>query len=48
MKIAGGQIQEGIVIGNTFDKYGSKNQIVRLIMSGFDASLNELIAQGSA
>ena len=43
MKIAGGQIQEGIVIGNTYDKYGSQNPIVRLIMNGFDAALDGLV-----
>jgi len=29
MKIAGGMAEEGIVVGNTYDKYGSKNPIVR-------------------
>ena len=43
MKIAGGQIQEGIVIGNTYDKYGSQNPIVRLLMNGFNAALNGLV-----
>jgi 2-polyprenyl-3-methyl-5-hydroxy-6-metoxy-1,4-benzoquinol methylase len=43
MKIAGGQIQDGIVIGNTYDKYGSQNPIVRLMMSRFDAALNGLV-----
>jgi len=43
MKVAGGVIQEGIVIGNTYDKYGSQNPIVRFIMSRFDAALNDLV-----
>jgi len=43
MKIAGGQTQDGVVIGNTYDKYGSKNPIVQLIMNGFDSALNSLV-----
>jgi 2-polyprenyl-3-methyl-5-hydroxy-6-metoxy-1,4-benzoquinol methylase len=30
--------------GNTFDKYGSANQLVRRLMSGFDSALSELFA----
>ena len=30
--------------GNIFDKYGSKNPVVRRLMSGFDAALSELLA----
>jgi len=45
MKIAGGIAEEGIVIGNTYDKYGSKNPIVRRIMAGFSGALSSLVAQ---
>jgi len=45
MKIAGGISEEGIVVGNTYDKYGSKNPIVRRIMAGFTGSLSSLVAQ---
>jgi len=41
--IAGGQKEDGIFVGNTFDKYGSRNPIVRLMMQGYENSLNELI-----
>jgi 2-polyprenyl-3-methyl-5-hydroxy-6-metoxy-1,4-benzoquinol methylase len=44
MKIAGGQTEEGIVIGNTYDKYGSKNPIVTYLVKNFDAALNDLVS----
>jgi 2-polyprenyl-3-methyl-5-hydroxy-6-metoxy-1,4-benzoquinol methylase len=31
--------------GNTFDKYGSTNPVVRRLMSGFESSLDELFEQ---
>jgi 2-polyprenyl-3-methyl-5-hydroxy-6-metoxy-1,4-benzoquinol methylase len=33
----------GIVTGNTYDKYGSRNPVVRRLMSGFERSLDELL-----
>jgi ubiquinone/menaquinone biosynthesis C-methylase UbiE len=33
---------EGTVTGNTFDKYGSNNPVVRRLMAGFERSLAEL------
>jgi SAM-dependent methyltransferase len=36
---------EGTVTGNTFDKYGSTNPVVRRLMSGFERTLDELFAQ---
>jgi 2-polyprenyl-3-methyl-5-hydroxy-6-metoxy-1,4-benzoquinol methylase len=36
---------EGTVTGNTYDKYGSTNPVVRRLMSGFERSLDELFAQ---
>lgn len=47
MKIAGGQKEDGIVVGNTYDKYGSRNPIVRRIMQGFDDSLSGLIRKAA-
>jgi len=47
MKIAGGIAEEGVVIGNTYDKYGSKNPIVRRIMTGFSGSLCSLVAKAN-
>ena len=36
---------EGTVTGNTYDKYGSTNPVVRRLMAGFEASLADLFAQ---
>ena len=35
--------EDGIVTGNTYDKYGSSNPLVRRMMSGFERSLDELL-----
>jgi 2-polyprenyl-3-methyl-5-hydroxy-6-metoxy-1,4-benzoquinol methylase len=34
---------DGIVTGNTYDKYGSSNPIVRRLMEGFQRTLEELV-----
>jgi 2-polyprenyl-3-methyl-5-hydroxy-6-metoxy-1,4-benzoquinol methylase len=34
--------EEGIITGNTYDKYGSSNPLVRRMMSGFQSTLQEL------
>lgn len=47
MQIAGGKLDNGIAIGNTFDKYGSQNPIVKAIMNGFDTTLNRLVRQSA-
>ncbi|MGI8622282.1 MAG: class I SAM-dependent methyltransferase [Solirubrobacteraceae bacterium] len=36
---------EGTVTGNTYDKYGSTNPVVRRLMAGFEASLEELFVR---
>ena len=36
---------EGTVTGNTYDKYGSTNPVVRRLMAGFERTLAELLAQ---
>jgi 2-polyprenyl-3-methyl-5-hydroxy-6-metoxy-1,4-benzoquinol methylase len=36
---------EGTVTGNTYDKYGSTNPVVRRLMAGFARSLEELFAR---
>ena len=35
---------DGVVTGNTYDKYGSGNPVVRRLMRGFQRSLDELFA----
>jgi 2-polyprenyl-3-methyl-5-hydroxy-6-metoxy-1,4-benzoquinol methylase len=37
--------REGTVTGNTYDKYGSTNPVVRRLMAGFEASLDELFTR---
>ncbi len=39
---------EGTVTGNTYDKYGSTNPVVKRLMAGFEATLEELFARTSA
>jgi SAM-dependent methyltransferase len=36
---------DGIVTGNTYDKYGSSNPAVRRMMAAFERSLDELLAR---
>ncbi len=38
---------DGIVTGNTFDKYGSTNPVVRRLMSGFERALDDLFVRAS-
>ena len=37
--------REGTVTGNTYDKYGSSNPVVRRLMAGFERTLDELFAK---
>jgi SAM-dependent methyltransferase len=37
--------EDGIVTGNTYDKYGSSNPFVRRMMAGFEGTLDELLAR---
>ena len=39
--------EHGIVTGNTYDKYGSSNPVVRRLMSGFERSLDELLERAA-
>jgi 2-polyprenyl-3-methyl-5-hydroxy-6-metoxy-1,4-benzoquinol methylase len=47
VKISGGAAENGIVVGNTYDKYGSRNPLVKWIMGGFEAALAGLVAQAA-
>jgi SAM-dependent methyltransferase len=44
-KIAGGAREAGIVIGNTYDKYGSANPVVKFLMKGFEAALSDFLVK---
>jgi 2-polyprenyl-3-methyl-5-hydroxy-6-metoxy-1,4-benzoquinol methylase len=37
--------EDGIVTGNTYDKYGSSNPVVRRLMANFERALDELLAR---
>jgi SAM-dependent methyltransferase len=39
--------REGTVTGNTYDKYGSTNPVVRRLMAGFEGTLEELFRQAA-
>lgn len=39
---------EAVPTGNTFDKYGSTNPVVRRLMTGFHAQLDDLFAKAAA
>jgi 2-polyprenyl-3-methyl-5-hydroxy-6-metoxy-1,4-benzoquinol methylase len=39
--------RDGVVTGNTYDKYGSSNPLVRRLMSGFERDLDELLELAS-
>ena len=38
---------EGTVTGNTYDKYGSTNPVVKRLMAAFEATLDELFVQAA-
>jgi 2-polyprenyl-3-methyl-5-hydroxy-6-metoxy-1,4-benzoquinol methylase len=37
--------EDGVVTGNTYDKYGSTNPVVRRLMDSFERTLDELMAR---
>jgi 2-polyprenyl-3-methyl-5-hydroxy-6-metoxy-1,4-benzoquinol methylase len=47
VKIAGGAKEDGVVVGNYYDKYGSRNPIVRWMMNGFDSALSLFVSKAS-
>jgi 2-polyprenyl-3-methyl-5-hydroxy-6-metoxy-1,4-benzoquinol methylase len=47
VRIAGGVLEDGLVAGNTYDKYASSNPVVKRIMAGFDLAMNALVARAS-
>ena len=47
IKISGGAKENGIVVGNAYDKYGSRNPIVKWMMKGFESALSDLVAKAS-
>lgn len=47
MRMSGGVKEAGVVVGNVYDKYGSRNPVVRWIMRGFEDALSELVARAA-
>lgn len=47
MKISGGMCEDGVVVGNTYDKYASRNPIARWLMNGFSKSLSALVQKAT-
>ena len=47
MKVSGGIKEGGVVVGNTYDKYGSQNPIAKRLMSGFSGALSGLVEKAS-
>ena len=43
-----GQVAEAVPTGNTYDKYGSKNPVVRRLMTRFHRDLDELFPEASS
>jgi 2-polyprenyl-3-methyl-5-hydroxy-6-metoxy-1,4-benzoquinol methylase len=42
---APGEVATTVPTGNTFDKYGSQNPVVRRLMAGFERTLDELLGR---
>jgi 2-polyprenyl-3-methyl-5-hydroxy-6-metoxy-1,4-benzoquinol methylase len=42
------KIEDGLVVGNTYNKYESRNPIAQLLMAGFLRSLDRLVAASGA
>lgn len=47
MRVSGGATEQDVVVGNVYDKYGSRNPIVKRLMRGFEGVLSELVAQAA-
>ncbi|MDF3931719.1 class I SAM-dependent methyltransferase [Pseudomonas citronellolis] len=43
IRISKGDSEEGVVIGNAYDKYGSRNPLVRWMMAGFEDALSTFV-----
>lgn len=47
MKISEGLQEDGVVVGNNYDKYSSKNPIVKWLMGGFTSQLSQFVAEAN-
>ena len=46
--MSGSATADGVVTGNTYDKYGSSNPVVRRLMAGFEGTLDDLFERAAA
>lgn len=46
-KVSGGKSEDGLVFGNTYDKYGAANPITRLLMANFSRALDSLVQKAA-
>jgi glycosyltransferase involved in cell wall biosynthesis/SAM-dependent methyltransferase len=44
LEMARGATENGVVIGNTYDKYGSRNPVAKRLMRGFESALSDFVA----
>lgn len=47
MKMSNGLKENGIVVGNAYDKYGARNPVVRWLMDGFANALGDLVEKAN-
>lgn len=47
IEMSGGATEDGVVIGNVYDKYGSNNPIVKRLVRGFESALRDLMTLAS-
>lgn len=47
MKVSGGLREHDVVVGNVYNKYDSRNPLVRRLMRGFESSLDTLVGRVS-
>jgi 2-polyprenyl-3-methyl-5-hydroxy-6-metoxy-1,4-benzoquinol methylase len=47
MKMSNGLSEDGVIVGNAYDKYGSSNPVVQHIMRGFDNALTSLVRRAA-
>ncbi len=43
MKISGGLTEKGLVVGNYYNKYDSRNPVTRWLIKGFESALTDLV-----
>lgn len=48
LRVSAGLEEQGVIVGNYYDKYGSRNPIVRRLMRGFEDALETLVHRSGA